>query len=74
MSADHSQTQIKAILRPPEAALYLGLSESTLAKQRLRGDGPRYVKLGSRAVGYSIQELDTYLVACTRSSTSENGG
>lgn len=68
---DHPNFQNKAILRPPEAALYIGLSESTLAKQRLRGDGPRYVKLGSRAVGYSINELDAYLEACTRSSTSE---
>jgi len=68
----HLKFQNKAILRPPEAALYIGLSESTLAKQRLRGDGPRYVKLGSRAVGYSISELEAYLIACTRSSTSES--
>jgi len=73
MSSNHNQIQSKAILRPPEAARYLGLSESTLAKQRLRGDGPRYVKLGSRAVGYSINELDAYLEACTRCSTSECG-
>ena len=72
MSSDQFNAQPKAILRPPEAAQYLGLSESTLAKQRLRGDGPRFVKLGSRAVGYSLQELDAYLVACTRSSTSEH--
>lgn len=71
--SDDCQISTKAILRPPEAARYLGLSESTLAKQRLRGDGPRYVKLGSRAVGYSINELDAYLEACTRSSTSEYG-
>lgn len=71
--SDDSQIQTKAILRPPEAAHYLGLSESTLAKQRLRGDGPRFVKLGSRAVGYSINELDAYLEACTRFSTSECG-
>lgn len=68
---DNPNIQYKAILRPPEAARYLGLSESTLAKQRLRGDGPRYVKLGSRAVGYSINELNAYLELCTRSSTSE---
>jgi len=71
MSSDHNQIQSKAILRPPEAARYLGLSVSTLAKQRLRGDGPRFVKLGSRAVGYSLNELDAYLVSCTRSSTSD---
>jgi hypothetical protein len=30
------------LLRVPEAASYIGLSTSTLAKMRLRGDGPPY--------------------------------
>ena len=33
-------TNNQTILRPPLAATYVGLSMSTLAKQRLRGDGP----------------------------------
>ena len=37
MQPDHSE-----LLRPPQAALYLGLSTSTLAKHRVTGDGPRY--------------------------------
>ncbi len=63
----------KAILRPSEAAKYLGLSESTLAKRRLRGDSPRYVKLGSRAVGYPLDELKAYIATCLRTSTSDEG-
>lgn len=63
----------KAILRPSEAAQYLGLSESTLAKRRLRGDSPRYVKLGSRAVGYPLDELKAYIATCLRTSTSDEG-
>ena len=37
-------------LRAPAAADYLGLSSSTLAKMRLRGDGPPYAKAGPRIV------------------------
>ncbi len=67
-------TKHKAILRPPEAAEYIGLSESTLAKRRLRGDPPKYVKLGPRAVGYSIEELNQYIQQHIRQSTSDYGG
>ncbi len=62
-----------SILRPTEAAKYLGLSPSTLAKRRLRGEPPRYFKIGSRAVGYSIDELDNFLASCMRNSTSDPG-
>ena len=58
-------------LRAPAAAEYLGLSTSTLAKMRLRGDGPPYSKLGG-AVIYEIQILDAYVAAQRRRSTSED--
>ena len=62
----------KKILRTPAAAEYVGLSESTLEKRRLRGDGPRFIRLGGRAVGYPIEELDRWLESHRRcSSTSE---
>jgi len=63
----------KRCLRTPEAAAYLGLSTSTLAKMRLRGDGPPYNKLGSRIVVYDQQKLDQWLGACLRRSTSDAG-
>jgi len=46
------------ILRPPEASAYIGLSESTLAKRRLRGDPPVFVRLGARSVGYRPEDLN----------------
>ncbi len=51
------------ILRTPEAATYVGLSSSTLEKMRLTGDGPRFIRLGGRAVGYAIEDLDAWLDA-----------
>ena len=49
------------ILRTQQAAAYVGLSASTLEKQRLSDDGPRFVRLGGRAVGYDIRDLDAWL-------------
>ena len=63
----------KRILRTPEAAEYLGLAASTLEKKRLTGDGPEFVKLTSRAVGYDIRALDAWLDTQCRSSTSDSG-
>jgi hypothetical protein len=44
------------LLTPKEAAGFLRLSESFLAKARMRGDGPRYRKL-SRSVRYLRADL-----------------
>lgn len=63
----------KRIFRTPEAANYLGLAASTLEKKRLTGDGPEFVKLGGRAVGYDIIALDAWLDAQRRRSTSDRG-
>ena len=49
------------ILRTPSAAEYLALAPSTLEKMRVRGDGPRFIKLGARAVGYLLADLDAWL-------------
>ena len=62
---------IKRVLRAPEAASYTGLSESTLAKRRLYGLPPAFLNLGGRAVGYAIEDLNSWLDNCRRQSTSQ---
>ncbi len=62
---------IKQKMRAPHAAQYLGLSVSTLAKMRLRGDGPAYSKAGPRIVIYDKADLEEWLVSRRRHSTSE---
>ena len=61
------------VLRPPEASLHAGLAPQTLAKLRLSGSGPPYVKIGLRAVGYRLSDLDEWLAKQVRSSTSDPG-
>lgn len=43
-----------------EAARYTGLSPGTLKKWRVTGDGPAYVRVGSRIV-YLVEDLDFWL-------------
>ena len=64
-------TEAKRVLRAPAAAVYTGLSESTLAKRRLYGLPPAFLSLGGRAIGYAIDELDRWLDSCRRQSTSQ---
>lgn len=59
-------------LRPPEAARYVALSSSTLAKLRLSGDGPPYFKAG-RCIVYDALDLDDWLSQRRRRSTSDSG-
>lgn len=52
------------------AAHIVGLSESTLAKLRLNGNGPTYCKLGRRVL-YRPEDLDVWLQSRTTSDTSD---
>ncbi len=58
-------------LNTRQAAKLIGLAPNTLEIWRLRGCGPRFVKFG-RAVRYRLADLETYIEAQTRQSTSEN--
>ena len=55
----------------PEASQYLGISASTLSKYRVFGGGPAFFKLGRRVV-YSTRDLDAWVEARRRVSTSDN--
>ncbi len=59
-----------ALYTEKESAGILRVSSSFLAKKRVTGDGPRYVKIG-RAVRYTGSGLIDYKKSRTRHSTSE---
>jgi predicted DNA-binding transcriptional regulator AlpA len=64
---------MRRVLRTPAAAEYIGYTPSTLEKKRVYGGGPRFVKLGERAVGYDIEDLDSFIEERRRVSTSDPG-
>ncbi len=47
-------------LRAKEAAAYMRVSPSTLAKWRMRNEGPPYHRCGPRIVYYLLQEIDAW--------------
>jgi predicted DNA-binding transcriptional regulator AlpA len=60
-------------VRTPEAAAHAGASTSTFEKYRIHGGGPPYCKLGPKLVVYDLDELDKWLEARRRLSTSDPG-
>lgn len=55
-----------------EAAEYTGLAVATLNKYRCSGAGPAFLRPGgARRVLYDVADLDAWLTACRRHSTSE---
>lgn len=69
----HNIPEASTHLNTEEAARYLRLAASTLNKMRLTGGGPTFIKLGPRRVVYSMADLNRWLVARRRRSTSEYG-
>ncbi len=63
----------RRLLTEAEAAMYLHVSRSFLAKARCVGGGPRFVKIG-RAVRYELDDLREFAERAKRRSTSESTG
>ncbi len=59
------------LLTTEKAATLLAISRRTLEKWRLTGGGPQYRKIGARAVRYARADLDAFIQADVRASTSD---
>jgi predicted DNA-binding transcriptional regulator AlpA len=70
MSAAVKTNEPDPLLHPVQVAKLLGVSLSWLAKSRMNGTGPRFVKIG-RAVRYALSALQEYIKSRQRLSTSE---
>ena len=71
MPQQETATELERLLTPREAADFLRVSESWLAKARMRGDGPPFVKIG-RSIRYRQSDLVRWMRSRTHLSTSEN--
>ena len=58
-------------LRAVQAAAYLGVSRSTLAKWRMSGNGPAYHRCGPRIVYYLRNEIENWLSDCDQQLATE---
>lgn len=62
----------KEKLDPHGAASYLNTSRATLARWRVQGGGPPFIKMGGR-IRYDVEDLDAWLESRRRRSTSDEG-
>jgi hypothetical protein len=63
-------TETEFLLQSVQVATELNVSLSWLAKSRLTGTGPHFIKIG-RAVRYAPSALREYKLSRQRTSTSE---
>lgn len=49
------------ILRKPELIARLGLSDATIWRRERKGDFPKRISLGGKAVGWIESEVDAWL-------------
>ncbi len=67
------------LLTTKEVAVFLGVSLSTLARYRVNGTGPKFVKFGDEkqcTIRYREKDVETYINESLRASTwsaSHNG-
>ncbi len=61
------------LLSTKQAAIYLGVSEAFLERDRWAGARIPFVRIGSRAVRYEVSALEAYVKANIRKSTSDQG-
>ena len=59
------------LLKPDEAGGYLGFTAGWLAKLRMHGSGPKFIKLG-RKIRYARSDLDAWIAASRLVSTSQH--
>lgn len=62
------------LMTTPEAAAFLGVSKAFLERDRWAGARIPFIKLGARAVRYRMDDLESFISAQVRRSTSDQGG
>jgi excisionase family DNA binding protein len=60
------------LLTQREAAEELRLSERTLERLRVTGEGPKFIRMG-RSIRYRFADIEAWIVSQMVSSTSERG-
>ena len=63
----------EALLTEKDAANLLSLSPRFLQVRRHKGNGPRFIKISSRAVRYRPCDLQEWIEERVRTSTADDG-
>lgn len=63
----------RLLLTEEEAAASIGFTARFLQNRRVRGDGPRFVRISARAIRYRPEDLAAWAAERLRTSTSDPG-
>lgn len=68
---DQATADVPRLLTPKLVADMLGLTERTLERWRITGEGPRYVKLSRSTVRYLPDDVRDFVQAGLRANTAQ---
>ena len=64
---------LNTLLTTKQAATYLNVSTAFLERDRWAGAKVPFIKIGTRSVRYRVSDLDQFIEARVRLSTSDEG-
>lgn len=68
---DQAAAEVPRLLAPSAVAEMLGLTERTLERWRITGEGPRFVKLSRSTVRYMVDDVAAFVAGRLRANTSQ---
>jgi predicted DNA-binding transcriptional regulator AlpA len=68
---EYDPDYLTRLIDEKEAATYIGYTVRCLQNWRLRGGGPRFVKVSARSIRYRRSDLNKWIEGKLVSSTSE---
>ena len=66
------QENNSSLVKPVEVAEYLDTTTANLAQMRYRGTGPKFVKLGHRAIRYRWEDVHAWIEANTLTQSDQD--
>lgn len=69
----NQEVESKMLVNERHAAEIMGISVKTAQGWRFKGDGPRFVKIGKKAIRYQICDIFEWIDQQRRQSTSDSG-
>ena len=71
LSSVTQREEVESLKTDVQAAAFYGCSVALFRKWRVKGGGPRYLKLNGKLIRYSMRDLLAYLETCAAGGASK---
>lgn len=68
---DKPMTDVRPLAAPVEVAEFLGVSPNALAKMRMTGNGPEFLRVNARTIRYRWEAVESWLNGQTHTTTDD---